>query len=322
VEKARQRQIQAESYEEAAQNGFHGSYSHWWLESPHSSTLRKPGTCAFISSLKRVDQPPDDQLIHFLPREWDRDRLGINYRIPLYAHRHVLKDGENWGKQRMTVTVSRASPEATEGMWLRPYFNPEDKSLRYQTKDGSDSPYRQSLTSTNASRTKQSLLRLAVAEGLLERVPARELPSLHFHRTLESGFLVEAAVKRYKRLSGKASCQAVLRLRTGTSFQFVFYPDIGPDCEILPYFPYIADDGTLHLWDVDRVSDIRCRLHNQGTMSDGATREVVRRSAPALFALAQSEGFWKDPSVVPFLYKMKIGQVAEGTREPSEGRRC
>jgi len=281
------------------QNGYHGSFPQWQLEANPQFTntrarMTHSGPCPFVSSLKRIDHPPEDQLLHLRPRaSEDRKRRHPHGDLmTLSASRHVLKDGEDWGKVVMMASVPRTSPEATAGMWLRPYFSPEDNTLRYQTRDGSDLPYRRTLIQVNSNPRGRLLLRLAVAEGLLDRVPDDRLPSLHFNRVLEGGFVVEAKACFKKRC---CFCRAVLRLHTGISLPFQFVPDVVPACGVLRYFPYIAEDGRLHLWDVDRARDVRFRLMRAKEMSKGATKEQVQKRFPSLFAFAQSEGFWRNP---------------------------
>lgn len=79
------------------------------------------------------------------------------------------------------------------------------------------------------------------------------------------------------------------------AFRFVFTPVVPAECRAIHCFPYVGDDGGLHLWDTENKKDVlmvRKGRGGVGTLAKSA--DVVRRQWPKLFALGQREGFWKD----------------------------
>lgn len=71
------------------------------------------------------------------------------------------------------VSLSFLSSEKNEDLWIRPYFDPTTKELRFQGRDGEDAGPRKRLYHLAVNTSHRPLLKLVVAEGLLESIPGQ-----------------------------------------------------------------------------------------------------------------------------------------------------
>lgn len=114
------------------------------------------------------------------------------------------------------------------------------------------------------------------------------LSSLDFARVRDSGFTVHAPLT--------SSGHAIARIRvygiTKQQPSFRFIPCVDKDRDAVDYFPYIAEDGQMRLWDVVEDKDLAVRTP-KGTRTSWSPEEV-RRRLPNVFTLAKSEGCWPD----------------------------
>lgn len=62
------------------------------------------------------------------------------------------------------------------------------------------------------------------------------------------------------------------------------------DRKAVDYFPYVAEDGEMRMWDVVEDEDLTVRTR-KGPKTSWSSEEV-RRRLPDVFALAKSEGLW------------------------------
>lgn len=121
-----------------------------------------------------------------------------------------------------------------------------------------------------------------------------KLRTLSFHAILESGYTVTGRVRQQPKRS--PLIQACLRIRIGdknTSQTIGFYSSSFEGVETACWFPYIADDGRLRVWNATKGEDAKL-VAKRGVTSNGFEAGEVRRRWPRLFELAQSEGFWPD----------------------------
>lgn len=253
--------------------------------------------CPYISSLKKAEVPSETQLILFL--------CGTRGPSTFQARREVLKDGHDLGHASINVYAPEVKED--EELWLYPYFNLDTKTLMFQKPDGTDHPIRRSLPRLAASKQGRPLLHLAHMEGLLDKVPgmshvqigqaplnfphcrcspsARTLLSLSFRQVHESGYAIYSSLSP----TGQATC--MMRLTSGPSAQVRFYPAVEKDRLSLVFFPYIAEDGQLRLWDTEM--DVPVAIRGRNGVQEGWDALTVRRCFPALFEFTQSLGHWQ-----------------------------
>ncbi|KAG8983418.1 hypothetical protein FRB94_007220 [Tulasnella sp. JGI-2019a] len=279
------------SYDKAVADGYIGSYELWKL-SKHPAILgrRITGSCPYITSLKKLQRCPlSEELIRSI--------------IDKQAHkfvRSVIVDNQIIGKAVFYIPA-KGEQTPLKPIWVRPYFDPETKQLRFQLPDGSDHVFSRSLTEL-ASSAARPLLRLAHSEGLIDVIPDTRLQTLKFDAARRSGFVVSSRIHIE---SLRPICRAVMHIRQIdregrvaasdglASFPFIFRPRHAKDRKYINYFPYIGDDdGKLRLWDVDEGRDVV--LVRRKKLVSGLLAEEVRERYSPLYALARSEGFWAD----------------------------
>ncbi|KAG8997353.1 hypothetical protein FRB94_007708 [Tulasnella sp. JGI-2019a] len=289
-------------YEKAVADGYTGSYEIWKLsENPLVVNRRITGSCPYISSLQKLERSP-------LPEELMRTSIfGSQHRMH-QVMRKVVVNNQVVGEVHIYIPrMMKQGP--LEPLWLRPYFDPEAKLLRFQLADGSDYPFSKPLASLAVGSCTRPLLYLAHAEGLIDSVPEDRLQTLVFDAMRRSGFAMHARIKpqdpkrptfrgtMHVRLDGLgdqgATSDGPTPVLKAPSIKFVFTPKNNVDRKYINYFPYIADDGhELRLWDTDEGRDIILSRRNQE--ANGLTAREVRERYPLLYALARSEGFRAD----------------------------
>lgn len=89
------------------------------------------------------------------------------------TRRHVVYEGKDLGKANIHLPPNMVDPADP---WLRPFFDPETKSLCFQKRDGTDLPFKRATSWLAPCQSSRPLLHLAHAEGLLDLVPGEVLP--------------------------------------------------------------------------------------------------------------------------------------------------
>lgn len=260
-----------QSYNREVQDGrFSGSYNAWTLQRLGGN--RVPGACAYISTLQLSKIIETEEYVNIRSR---------HYRP--FMSREVLVDGKDVGRAELYFPPTSVPP----GDLLRVYYDRDKGVLRFQTKEGE--PLSEAtdidLVAKADQRGIRPLLLLAQAEGLIDKVPTGRLTALNFKTNINSGFYIRANIQKNGMYQPAISLPGVSR-----SFRFRLGLLDSPK-PYIRFFPYIHQDGRLHLWDVERSADLDLKWGDQ--VSSWGPRQVEDR-IPELFKFAQSLGYWKE----------------------------
>lgn len=120
----------------------------------------------YLSTVKKLDSPPDNLFFRLTatPMKTQPVPRFVGYRI----QPHVIAQGRNVGRSAMWIPTT--DDPGTE-LWVRPYFDPAARELRFQGKDGKDLPNRRSLRECADNPGLRPLLYLAQSEGLINKLP-------------------------------------------------------------------------------------------------------------------------------------------------------
>lgn len=134
----------------------------WRITSPFELVL------PYLSTPQRLDKPPDDQFLTFCRKK--------GFPCTYVAKRHAVHNGQDFGLAQIVLSIPPEHYE-TDGLWLRPYFDPKTKTVELQKRDGSNlkrcKRYSGTLAHLATRMLGRPLLYLAHAEGLIEAVPGK-----------------------------------------------------------------------------------------------------------------------------------------------------
>ncbi|KAG8971213.1 hypothetical protein FRC05_011407 [Tulasnella sp. 425] len=270
------------SYERAVKLGrFQGTYDAWRLEV--ASPSRIPGTCAYISTLRLDKVIQNGQLVNVTSK-------GQGLRKQM--RRFVLVNGHSVGTAYIQFNHKYQAPAGT---LLRIYYDPEKHLLRFQTRDGEPLP--QNIDTDLISRARwpgyRPLLVLAHSEGLISTIPDGHLPSFDLQTNLNSGYYVRANRTTSSRSTGRRSSQyqSTISLPDGLGTTNICFKLSEPEkFEYLRFFPYIHEDQTFRLWDIERGVDAPLSPKGVGPWDPLRTKKRF----PGLFEHAKRLGYWKE----------------------------
>ncbi|KAG8928711.1 hypothetical protein FRC01_005506 [Tulasnella sp. 417] len=261
-------------YERAVKLGkFKGTFDAWRYE----VTLRKPGNCAYISTLRLPKVSQIGQLAAVTRRE-----------SAMVIRRPVLLDGQAVGNA--TIFINRKY-KALPGTLLRMYYDPENHLLRFQAQDGEPLPKYTDidLISKATSQGYRPLLVLAHAEGLIPSVLDGYLSSFDFRTNIKSGYYLRA--NRNCTTPTPSYYETISLPGTLGNMGIVFKLSEPENFEHLRFFPYIHEDQTLRFWDVERGVDAPLKTKNGIGQWEP---EYVKKRFPRLFDHAKRLGYWNE----------------------------
>ncbi|KAG8928713.1 hypothetical protein FRC01_005508 [Tulasnella sp. 417] len=226
------------AYQRAVKLGtYQGTFDAWRYE---VAPRRTPGGCAYISTLSLDKVSQTGQLV-----------VVRAHRRRALIERFVLVNGQSVGQANFDLHGKYTAPPGT---LLKMYYDQEEHLLRFQSKDGEPLPRYTDvdLVSKAASVGYRPLLVLAYSEGLIPTVPDGYLPSLDLQTNTNSGYYIRA-----NRLKTSPFCYSTILFPGGVGTTLLaFRPSEPEKFEYLRFFPYIHEDQTFRLWDVERGVDV------------------------------------------------------------------
>ncbi|KAG8937338.1 hypothetical protein FRC00_006891 [Tulasnella sp. 408] len=197
-------------------------------------------------------------------------------------------NGQDVGRVYFSMHYKYTPPPGT---LLRMYYDPEKHLLRFQTQDGEPLPEYTDidLIPRAALSGCRPLLILAHSEGLIPTVPDGYLPSFDLNTNIKSGYYVRAnrfcndPHQSYEPSILLPGAREVIRLKFSLSKPENF--------DYLRFFPYIHEDQTLRLWDVERGVDAPLKTRNGVQPWEP---QLVKKQFPGLFEHAKRLGYWKE----------------------------
>ncbi|KIO15623.1 hypothetical protein M407DRAFT_34790 [Tulasnella calospora MUT 4182] len=204
------------------------------------------------------------------------------------TRRPVLVNGEAVGNAIVHLDSKYKAPSGT---LLRIYYDPDKHLLCFQTQDGEPLPNYTDidLISKAGLRGYQPLLVLAHSEGLISALPDGYLPSFDLQTNMKSGYYVRANKIAHRLSATYLSTISLPGALKATPFIFrLFKPE---NYEYLRFFPYIHEDQTLRVWDVERGVNAPVK---RGSGCKPWEPQHVKKRFPGLFKHAKRLGYWKD----------------------------
>ncbi|KAG8948589.1 hypothetical protein FRC04_009491 [Tulasnella sp. 424] len=225
--------------------------------------------------------------------------------------RSVLVNGHSVGNAYIQLNRKYKVPAGT---LLRIYYDPEKHLLRFQTRDGEPFPQNTDIDLISRARCPgyRPLLVLAHSEGLIPTLPGERrylvpyiprtdevqtdghLPYFDFQTNLNSGYYVLAYKNTNRRSTGRLSTtyKSTISLPGGLGTTNIGFSLSEPEkFEYLRFFPYIHEDQTFRLWDVERGVDAPLKSRKYlGPWDSLRTKERF----PGLFEHAKRLGYWKE----------------------------
>lgn len=135
---------------------------------PPARSLLHQLSNGLLSSLVDVNPPPPSRLFPFLP-EIKQTTAGSQHY--LRCKRPVIKDGIQLGVADLLLSDKRGMRERAGPLQLCPYFEPLSRTLRFRKADGEDFPAHTCMADLLGHKGREPILHLALAEGLIDRVP-------------------------------------------------------------------------------------------------------------------------------------------------------
>lgn len=121
----------------------------------------------YISTLRWHRNPPEHEFVK-ITAEVMKSTASRSAITMCRFQRHVVIKGQDVGQAALAwLTQDRPSSE----IWVRPYFDPATGEIRLQGKDGLDIGPRKHYIKCAADDGIRPILRLAHAEGLLDKLP-------------------------------------------------------------------------------------------------------------------------------------------------------